>query len=274
MRKINLSDSPFFDKHVGQTANKKTSVPRKELPLNVAPVGQCCDGSGWYLKAVDYNHPEFSVLQKCSCGRAGNPEYKTKLLEEDLKSYRHCTFQSWNENRKLDAFTYKGMSMGAETQKQAIDIATRKARKFAENSNGWLYIHGSYGAGKTHLAAAIGHEIANKSKTVVYRNVPSLLDNLRGAIGKSQLEQEIDRYVKADLLILDDMGVEEMTSEFMNARLFRIFDERIDKSTVITSNLDLDELNEKVGGRIASRLLQSTKIFLPISDFRKYKRKE
>ena len=124
------------------------------------------------------------------------------------------------------------------------------------------------------MAASIGHEVVMTGKTVVYRNMPSLLDNLRTAIGNHNLDAMIDKFVSADLLILDDMGVEELTSEFMSARMFRIFDERMDKATIITSNLDLDDLQNKVGGRIGSRLLQSSKIYLPLSDFRKYKRKD
>ncbi len=242
------------------------------MPLNVAPLGQCCDGSGWYLLAVDYNHPLFGVMQKCECGRAGNPDHKMQKLNQELKAYAHCTFETWNAERQLDSFSLNGMTMSPDMQKSTIAIATKKAREFATKPNGWMYMHGSYGAGKTHLAAAIGHVIAGKGWNVVYRNMPELLDKLRQAIGESRLEDEIQVLIKADALILDDMGVEEMTSEFMNARLFRIFDERVSKPTIITSNLDLSDLQNKVGGRIASRLLQSNKIFLPLSDYRKYKK--
>jgi DNA replication protein DnaC len=69
------------------------------------------------------------------------------------------------------------------------------------------------------------------------------------------------------------MGVEEMTSEFVHAQLWQIFDKRMEKLTIVTSNLDLDMLQRKVGNRIGSRLLQANKIYLPLSDFRKYKRK-
>ena len=274
MKRINLADSPFFEKHVQSQQPVRAKKIQKEMPMNVAPYGQCCDGTGWFLLAVDYNDPRFGVLQKCICGRAGNPDYKVQKLASELKAYAHCTFESWNHERQLEQFSLNGVTMGIDTQRSTINIATKKAKEFAVKPSGWLYIHGSYGAGKTHLAAAIGHVIAGKGWNVVYRNMPELLDKLRKAIGESRLEDEIQSLIKADALILDDMGVEEMTSEFMNARLFRIFDERMDKTTVITSNLDLSDLQSKVGGRISSRLLQSNKIFLPLSDFRKYKKFE
>jgi DNA replication protein DnaC len=275
MKRINLADNPFFDKSTTQDKSPRSrSQPQKKMPLNVAPEGQCCDGTGWYLRALPHDHPEFGKLIKCECGRAGNPHIKLTNLQNDLKAYSHCTFEKWDLQRKLESFQYNGVSMSIPNQQTTLQIATRRAKAYANAPGGWLYIHGSYGAGKTHMAAAIGHEVVMTGKTVVYRNMPSLLDNLRTAIGNHNLDAMIDKFVSADLLILDDMGVEELTSEFMSARMFRIFDERMEKATIITSNLDLDDLQNKVGGRIGSRLLQSSKIYLPLSDFRKYKRKD
>jgi len=272
MKKIDLRDSPFFEKHVKSLQPERAKKPKFEMPLNVAPFGQCCDGSGWFLLAVDYSHPDFGKLMKCACGRAGQPDYKMAKLAQDLKAYSHCTFETWNMERALEQFQFNGLNMGVDTQKSTINIATKKAKEYAMKPNGWLYIHGSYGAGKTHLAAAIGHVVASKGWGVTYKNMPELLDTLRKAIGEHRLDQELVAIIESDVLILDDMGVEEMTGEFMNARLWRIFDERMNKPTIITSNLDLSDLQNKVGGRIASRLLQSDKIFLPLSDFRKYKK--
>lgn len=275
MKKINLSDSPFFEQSTKQDEpTRLKTTPQKKMPLNVAPEGQCCDGTGWYLRALPHDHPEFGKLIKCECGRAGNPHIKLTNLQNDLKAYSHCTFEKWDLQRKLELFSYNGIPMSISNQQTTLQIATRRAKAYASAPGGWLYIHGSYGAGKTHMAASIGHEVVMTGKTVVYRNMPSLLDNLRTAIGNHNLDAMIDKFVSADLLILDDMGVEELTSEFMSARMFRIFDERMDKATIITSNLDLDDLQNKVGGRIGSRLLQSSKIYLPLSDFRKYKRKD
>lgn len=276
LKRINLADSPFFN---AQDRDKaviiKKQKPLLQLPpMNVAPPGQCCDGTGWYLYDVPHNHPLFSVLQKCQCGRAGNPDTKLTNLQNDLKAYRHCTFDQWDLERNFDQFTYNGIQLNPASQMSTIQIATRRAKAYAETPQGWLYVYGAVGAGKTHLAAAIGHELAKSGRTVIYRNVPELLDNLRSAIGNNNLEYIIDKFISADLLILDDMGAEEMTSDFMSARMFRIFDERMDKRMIITSNLDLNDLQSRVGGRIGSRLLQSSKIYLPLSDFRKYKRKD
>ena len=275
MKKISLNDTPFYNKATLPSVplvqrTRKANPP----PLNVAPAGQCCDGTGWFLYNVPHGHPLFSVLQKCQCGRAGNPDTRISNLQGDLKAYKHCTFEMWDLERQLEPFAYNGINLTVSNQQSTLQIATRRAKAYASVPKGWLYVHGSFGAGKTHLAAAIGHECAITGMSVMYRNVPELLDNIRSAINHHNLDSLIERFVKTDILILDDIGVEELTSEFMNARLFRIFDERMDKPMIITSNLDIDDLHKRVGGRIGSRLLQASKIYLPLSDYRRYKRKD
>jgi DNA replication protein DnaC len=272
MKKINLTDTPFFNQSTEQP--KRPSKPQTPTPLNVAPPGMCCDGSGWFLYAVPHGHPLFSVLQKCECGRAGNPDHKVANLIKKLHSYAHCTFESWDESRKLENFQYLGMNMSADNQKKTLEIATRRALAYADNPQGWLYIHGSYGAGKTHLAAAIAKRLAQKNMTVEYTSGAELINELRNAAGKYYLPEVLEKYIKADVLFMDDMGVEELTSEFVHSQLWQIFDKRMEKLMIITSNLDLTELQAKVGGRIGSRLLQASKIYLPLSDFRKYRKKD
>lgn len=275
MKRINMTDTPFYKQHAKESSQPVQKAKRtpNPPPLNVAPLGQCCDGTGWFLYAVPHNHPQFSVLQRCQCGRAGNPDYKVTKLQQKLQAYAHCTFQTWNDERDLEQFDYLGLPMSPTSQRKTLEIATRRARMYAENPQGWLYIHGSYGAGKTHLAAAIGRELAQKGMNVEYSSGAELINELRNSAGKYTLQDTMETYINADVLILDDMGVEEMTSEFVHAQLWQIFDKRMEKLTIVTSNLDLDMLQRKVGNRIGSRLLQANKIYLPLSDFRKYKRK-
>jgi DNA replication protein DnaC len=257
-----------------QNPQVKRDKPQFVMPLNVAPPGQCCDGTGWYLLAVPHGHPLFSVLQRCECGRAGNPDYRATKLRQRLHAYAHCTFDNWNIQRRLESFEYMGLNMNVEAQKKTLEIATNRAISYANNPKGWLYIYGSYGSGKTHLAAAIGLELAKKDLKVEYSSGQELITELRSAAGKYMLQETMQKYIDADLLILDDMGVEEMTSDFIHGQMWQIFDKRMEGLLIVTSNLDLPDLKEKVGNRIGSRLLQSSKVYLPLSDYRKYKGRE
>jgi DNA replication protein DnaC len=73
-----------------------------------------------------------------------------------------------------------------------------------------------------------------------------------------------------DLLVLDDLGAEK-TTEFAITTLYIIIDRRIRdaKRTIITTNLSLKEIEDKLDARIASRLsgMQNVKISMP--DYRK-----
>lgn len=91
-----------------------------------------------------------------------------------------------------------------------------------------------------------------------FTTVASLLMELRDSFRKDSERSEADiirQYSKADLVVLDDLGAEK-TSEFALQSLYIIIDKRYSEMcpTIITSNLTVDEIAEKVGDRIASRI--------------------
>lgn len=231
---------------------------------------QCCDGSGWYLKNVPFGHPDFGKLFRCECGRSGNPEGRRESLAAALRGYSECTFESWDLERQLEPNSWGGISYSTADQQKALRIATRKAKEYAADPDGFLFLFGSFGAGKTHLAAAIGRECASRNLRVQYHNIPRLFDELRGAAGDFAVDEALNPLLNCDVLILDDIGAEEAASQFIQGRLFRIIDERINKSIIFTSNLDQKTLGDKLGGRLASRMFMAETIWLPVSDYRKH----
>jgi len=60
-----------------------------------------------------------------------------------------------------------------------LEKVFRAAQEFAEHPHGWLVLMGTYGCGKTHLAAAIGNYRKGMGDTPVFVVVPDLLDHLR-----------------------------------------------------------------------------------------------
>jgi len=229
---------------------------------------QCCDGTGWYAKSVPFGHPDFGKLFRCECGRAGDPVARQSALREQLKAYADCTFDTWNEQRRLAAHTWGGVTYAEAQQRKALSIATRIAKDYASNPTGGLFIFGSFGAGKTHLAAAIGNECADNNLRVQYYNIPTLFTKMRSASGSFSVDEMLAPLLTCDVLILDDIGSEDVTS-FIHGRLFSIIDERLHKATVVTSNVELDKLEDQIGGRIHSRLQLARQVWLPVSDYRK-----
>lgn len=133
---------------------------------------------------------------------------------------------------------------------------------------GGFFITGDRGVGKTHLAVALLKDsikdvrelndfVTPISRSSLFVSVPELLMELRWSYsGQGEAERGVlVRYTSADTLVLDDLGAEK-ASEWVLQMLYIIIDRRYRdfKKTIITSNLSLDEISERLGDRIASRI--------------------
>ena len=136
-------------------------------------------------------------------------------------------------------------------------------REYATHPDCSLFLYGSYGTGKTHMAVSIARELLLQGKEVIFISVPRLLFDIRKAFQEdAQTEAEyVERYTSLEYLILDDFGAEK-TTDWARQTLYYIIYERDNylKPTVITSNLSLDEIAEKLDGRISSRLAGMGKV--------------
>lgn len=126
--------------------------------------------------------------------------------------------------------------------------------KFKINGKG-LYIHSKIkGSGKTMLSCCLANEIIEKRDICVkFISVPELLDMTKKKYkGLADLE-EIDAIIRAELLIMDDIGT-EMKKEWVDTELFRLVDWRYSNKlvTIFTSNVPIERL--KLDERIVDRI--------------------
>lgn len=138
---------------------------------------------------------------------------------------------------------------------------------------GSYLVHGDNGVGKTclgitYIKAAIN---SGKYKSVCWITAPQLLGYLRATYnqpqteGKPTEEQLLDWYIKVGLLVIDDLGAEQLKAGYNGEiswgqdRLFRIIGERHDemRDTFITSNKSMIELGERLGERTTWRIVES-----------------
>jgi len=137
-----------------------------------------------------------------------------------------------------------------------------------------LLIRGGTGAGKTHIAVGILRQVIDKGYTGLYCNVPDLLARLRATYESHSEESEadvIEACCACDLLILDDLG-SESTTEWVLDRLYLLINRRYEslRPIIVTTNCNEEELREKVGKRIVSRLNEMCQPFpsFPLEDYR------
>jgi DNA replication protein DnaC len=138
---------------------------------------------------------------------------------------------------------------------KSLQKALKVAHSFAERPKGWLVFMGSYGSGKTHLAAAIANYRARLGDPPLFIMVPDLLDHLRATFSPNSsvaFDRRFDEIRTAPLLILDDLGTQSMTP-WVREKLYQLFNYRYNAElpTIITTSDSMDEMD----ARIRSRLL-------------------
>ncbi|WP_113671129.1 IS21-like element helper ATPase IstB [Vallitalea guaymasensis] len=137
---------------------------------------------------------------------------------------------------------------------------------FYEDGTNIIFI-GNPGVGKTHLAISIGYAVAIKRNSVYFIKFSKLINNLRKAYNEGTLEKKLKLYYKYKLLIIDEVGFNEISS--LESKLFfQLVDLRYEKrSTIITSNITFEKWPQILGNdemitkAILDRLLHFSYLF-------------
>lgn len=137
-----------------------------------------------------------------------------------------------------------------------------------------LYLYGEYSKGKTYMIAALANELSARGIKVILAYYPDLAREIKSMISTNNLEATIKKLKTIDILMLDDIGGENLSPWVRDEVLGPILQHRLldKRPTFFTSNVDLKQLltylcqnNQKVeiskGARIVSRIAQlSTQI--------------
>ena len=228
-----------------ERSSSSASAQNNDLPGD--PNCPHCGGVGYLRVDVPVGHPDFGKLEICVCRRANI----TDAVRERLFALSHL-----DELKDLtfESFKPRGRKGLGEMQSTSLEMAYNHAHHYAQNLNGWLMLQGGYGSGKTHLAAAIANFAVSMGVPTLFLTVPDLLDALRFAYGAEDttFEERFDQIRNAKLLVLDDFGTQNATG-WAQEKLFQIVNYRyINKlSTVVTTNLALDEIEPRIRSRLS-----------------------
>jgi DNA replication protein DnaC len=137
---------------------------------------------------------------------------------------------------------------------QSLERAFQAAQQFAEHPSGWLVLMGTYGCGKTHLAAAIGNYRASLGYPPLLVVVPDLLDHLRATFSPNSNTSYDKRFYEVrstPFLILDDLSTQSATP-WAKEKLYQILNYRYNAElpTVITTADTFENLDERLRTRM------------------------
>jgi DNA replication protein DnaC len=110
-----------------------------------------------------------------------------------------------------------------------------------------LLITGPTGVGKTYLACAFAQKACREGYSTLYLRITKLFEDLALAKGDGRYLKLLTAFAKADLLVLDDYGLEQLGRDQRHDLLEILEDRHGLKSTLVTSQLPIDHWHEQIG---------------------------
>ncbi|MBI0092647.1 primosomal protein DnaI [Lactobacillus sp. M0403] len=109
-----------------------------------------------------------------------------------------------------------------------------------------LFLSGSFGVGKTFILAGLANSLALMNKRVVFMHVPNFIAGLSSHFNDNSLPEEVQRISNCDVLILDDIGAENLSQWSRDEVLAVILQSRMDNQlpTFFSSNFSMNDLEE------------------------------
>ena len=215
------------------------------------------------IKSLGYPEDYTEVKYSCkTCSDSGFIDgkmcncFREALLRENILS---SGIGNLIDRQSCDNFSLNGYDDDTrEVMNANLIIAKRYAETFSKDAKNLLLI-GPTGTGKTHLSTAIAKTVIEAGYEVIYdsaQNIMSAFEEDKFRSGFGPYEPKATKYLECDLLIIDDLGT-EFISSFTLSALYNLLNSRMNKSlpTVISTNLDRSSLEKIYEDRIFSRII-------------------
>ena len=193
-------------------------------------------------------------INKCKCFKQKLVQlyYKNSDLQDSIRINNFSTFNlHLYSSSKTDEHKYSPR----RNMELILDKINHEYLPNFNNINDNLLFYGNAGTGKTFLSHCIAKELLDRGFLVVYRTCDELIKNLRDIRFENNNTLE-DLLINCDLLIIDDLGAEQVT-DFAVTELFTFLNKKIlkKKKMLISTNLTLPRFSTTYSERISSRLL-------------------
>lgn len=216
----------------------------------VCPLG-ACDGSGWILGPED-------LARECECRQARLRRGRNRGVASVIP-------------RKFQGVSFDRPPVSTEIEPTVVRVVRGWVEDMEANleAGRGLWLMGDTGTGKTTLAMLVSKLALEDSRSVAIYSLPKLLARIRQTYdaepGGDSYLSFFGRLTSVDLLHIDDLGAEKR-SDWVLEQLYALVNERYEtqRSMLVTTNLDPHELEEQIGSRTVSRLVETCGEPLPL----------
>jgi DNA replication protein DnaC len=186
-------------------------------------------------------------LQEAAGNKLTHAEFLELILQDELTVRADRDFNRrlkaamFRDNKTLEDFDWSFNP--SIKRKQVYDLATGR---FVREARSVLWL-GPPGTGKSHLVQAVGNLVVRAGFTVLYRSIFDLVRDFLHDEAVAGQDKVLARYLKPDLLIIDDMGMKQLpkrSGEYLFEIIMRRYEQR---STMMTSNRPLEDWGKLIG---------------------------
>ena len=241
--------------------------PHYECPI--------CKDTG-YIQKDNYRTEMCSCLKQRLLDISFNKSNMSNLNKENFSTFNELLFSD-----EVNPNKYRFSISPRENIKKIKNKSLEFVQNFDNPDYKNLLFSGNTGLGKTFLSNCIANEILKMGKTVLYQTAPVLLENIidyKLNKQKANLEDINKSVLETDLLIIDDLGTETLNSMKLS-ELFTIINTRILNlnhkitKTIISTNLNINEIFNKYEERIGSRIAGYYDIYCFFGDDIRFKKR-
>ena len=234
-----------------------------ELPegyLDDSPVCTLCGGTG------------YQGSRMCECLRELCRQEQKRELSALLPTGRE-RFENFSLELYPERFYPEYGTTARTLMQKNLAFCRKYAQEFRPGARSLLF-SGATGLGKTFLSGCVARQVSENGYSVVYVTAGKLFSDFEAVKFERAEAGSLRDYRDCDLLIVDDLGT-EMTTEFVKASLYELVNSRLleRRTSLISTNLNEDNLEARYGGQIASRLLGGYRVIYFLGDDIRRKKK-